>query len=194
MTMRHGGVVLAGMLALAGCGNPKDANKPNLAKALDKHFVSHCLYVTPSVGLTAYPASIDEGTDTTRFDALAAAGLLTAASASAEHPGPLGIGSVRSETKTYSLTDAGRAVFQPATGGFCAGHYTVKSIESFTAPTPQDGRTVVLVSYTVTPHLENWTTNEAVQDRYGAQFGSVQETTDRATLVLTDDGWVVQGD
>ncbi len=42
--------------------------------------------------------------------------------------------------------------------------------------------------------MENWTTNEAVQDRYEAQFGSVQETTDRATLVLTDDGWVVQGD
>ena len=182
------------VLAVAGCGNEKTASKANFTKALDRHLASHCLFITPSVGLTAYPASIDAGSDTSRFDALAAAGLLAASSSSAEHPGTLGIGTVRTETKTYSLTDAGRAVFQAPTGGFCAGHYDVVSIDGFTAPTASDGRTVSEVNYTVRPEMAAWAANAAVQDRYGAQLAAVHETQDKAELVLLDSGWVVSGD
>ncbi len=186
--------VVACVLAVAGCGDDKTASKANFTKALDRHLASHCLFITPSVGLTAYPASIDAGSDTSRFDALAAAGLLAAASSSAEHPGPLGIGTVRTETKTYALTDAGRAGFRTDTGGFCAGHYEVVSVDGFTAPTASGGRTVSEVSYTVKPDMQGWTANPAVQDRYGAQLAAVHQTQDKAELVLLDSGWAVAGD
>ena len=188
------GLLAACMLAVAGCDGPKTASKSNFTTALDKHFVDHCLYVTPSVGLTAYPASIDVSTDASRFDALASAGLLAASSSSAEHPGPLGLGTVRTQTRTYTLTDAGRSVFQPRTGGFCAGHYEVASIDSFTAPTPKDGKTVSDVAFTVTPRMADWASNPAVQDRYGTQLSAVHGTQDHAELVLLDSGWAVSGD
>ena len=192
--MKTGRWLMAGVLAVAGCGDEKTASKENFSKALDRHLASHCLFITPSVGLTAYPASIDAGTDTSRFDALAAAGLLAASSSSAEHPGPLGIGTVRTETKTYSLTDAGRSAFQAGTGGFCVGHYEVVSVDGFTAPTASGGRTVSEVSYTVKPDLADWAANPAVQDRYGAQLAAVHQTGDKAELVLLDSGWAVSGD
>ena len=185
------------LLALASCGSPKAANDANFKTALDKHFADHCLFITPSVGLTAYPATIDAATDTTRFDALVSAGLLTASAASTEHPGPLGIGTTRSESKTYALTDAGRTAFKGkagANGGFCAGHYDVASVDSFTAPTASGGTTVSQVTFTVDPHWQGWVSNPAVQDRYGAQLSKVQQTQDHATLVQMDNGWAVQDD
>ncbi len=186
--------LVASITALTGCSSPKTASKANFTAALDRHFADHCLFVTPSVGLTAYPASIDAATDASRFDALASAGLLAASSSSAEHPGPLGIGSVRNETKTYTLTDAGKSVFQPSTGGFCAGHYDVASIDGFTAPTARDGRTVSEVTFTVTPSMASWTSNPAVQQRYGTQLAAAHGTQDHAELTLLDTGWVVSGD
>ena len=185
------------LLSLASCGSPKAANDANFKAALDKHFADHCLFISPSVGLTAYPATIDAATDTTRFDALVSAGLLTASAASTEHPGPLGIGTVRSTSKTYALTDTGRSAFHGdagATGGFCAGHYDVASVDGFTAPTASSGVTVSQVSFTVDPQWQAWVSNPAVQDRYGAQLSKVQRTQDHATLVQMDSGWVVQGD
>ena len=181
--------VLLLVLAVAGCDDAKTANKTNFKAALDKHFAAHCLYVTPSVGLATYPASIDASTDSSRFDALASAGLLAVSSSAAEHPGPLGIGTIRTETKTYTLTDAGKSVFQPSTGGFCAGHYEVVSVDGFTAPTPQGGRTVSEVDFTVSPQMASWVSNPAVQARYGAQLSAVQGTHDKAELVLLDSGW-----
>ncbi len=185
------------LFALAACGSPNAANDANFKAALDKHFSSHCLFISPSVGLTAYPATIDASTDASRFDALVAAGLLTASVASNEHPGPLGIGTTRSTSKTYALTDAGRTAFNGdagANGGFCAGHYDVASVDNFTAPTANGGETVSQVTFTVDPHWESWVSNPAVQDRYGAQLTKVQRTQDHATLVQMAKGWVVQGD
>ena len=182
---------------LAGCGSPRDASKANFKTALDGHFAHHCVYVSPAVGLTAYPATVDDGTDTSRFDALVSAGLLTAAQATDEHSGPLGIGTVRTTRKTYDLTALGKSEYRTDTaagGGFCAAHYDVVSVDSFTAPTANNGVTVSQVNFTVAPHLEPWTANPAIQDRYGAQLANVKQTADHATLVLTDKGWVVQGD
>ena len=188
---------LAALVALASCGNPRAANDANFKTALDSHFAAHCVYVSPSVGLTAYPASIDSGTDTSRFDALVSAGLLSAATSTAEHPGLLGIGTTRTETRTYALTDAGRAAYRTDTsagGGFCAGHYTVVSVDGFTAPTASNGRTVAQVTFTVDPHLDGWVSTPAVQDRYGAELTAIRRTADHATLVLADKGWTVLGD
>ena len=184
------------LASLASCGDPHAASDATFKAALAKHFAAHCIFVTPSVGLSAYPATIDAATDTSRFDALVSAGLLTSAAASAERPGPLGLGTVRTTTKTYALTAAGQSAFHadPATGGFCAGRYDVASVDGFTAPTPSDGRTVSQVTYTVEPHLDAWTSNPAVQDRYGARLASVRRTQDHATMVLLGDGWVPSDD
>ena len=188
---------LAALVALASCGNPRAANDANFKTALDSHFAAHCVYVSPSVGLTAYPATVDDGTDTSRFDALVSAGLLTAAQATDEHSGPLGIGTVRTTRKTYDLTALGKSEYRTDTaagGGFCAAHYDVVSVDSFTAPTANNGVTVSQANFTVAPHLEPWTANPAIQDRYGAELTAIRRTADHATLVLADKGWTVLGD
>ena len=196
-TLRRAALPASLLLALAACGSPTAASKANFEAALDKHYADHCLFISPSVGLTAYPATIDAATDTSRFDALVSAGLLTASAASTEHAGVLGIGTTRSESKTYALTDAGRAAFHGdagAAGGFCAGHYAVASVDGFSAPTASGGVTVSQVTFTVDPHWQAWVANPAVQDRYGGQLSQVQRTQDHATLERMSDGWVVQGD
>lgn len=47
-------LALVPVLAVAGCGSRKDANKANFAKALDAHFASHCIaaQLTSATGST----------------------------------------------------------------------------------------------------------------------------------------------
>ena len=190
--MRIRGAVLAPLVALAACGDPHAASKDNFRRALVAHFHDHCIFVTPSVGLAAFPVTVSEESETTRFDALASAGLLTSRAQASEHPGPLGIGTVRDVSKTFDLTDRGRALFQngaPDERGFCAGHYRVDDVASFTAPHDENGAVTSDVTFTVTPVMEPWVANADVQARYGDQLAEIKPTTDRTTLVRTDKGW-----
>ena len=190
--MRNRGRALVLLAALAGCGDPKAANKDRLSHALTAHFHDHCIFVTPSVGLNTFPVTVSEQSETGRFDALVSAGLLTAAARADEHPGPLGIGTVRDQSKTYGLTVQGRALFQDGAEnnrGFCAGHYKVDDVLGFTPPRAENGQTTSDVTFTVTPVMEPWVGNADVQARYGDQLAEVKPTTDRATLVQTEKGW-----
>lgn len=192
-------VALAACLvaSLAGCGDRKAANKDNFKQALAAHFRDHCIFVTPSVGLNAFPVSVSDDAETARFDALVHAGLLVSKAAANEHSGPLGIGTVREQQKTYTLTDKGRGLFQdgaPGERGFCAGHYKVTEIEGFTQPADEAGRQVSNVTFDVTPDMESWVEDKAVQARYGNELAQVKPTTDHAKLVLTDKGWVPASD
>ena len=185
---------LALLATLAGCGDPKAASKSNFKDALTTHFHDHCIFVTPSVGLNAFPVTVSQDSETGRYDALVSAGLLTAKAQASEHPGLLGIGTVREQSKTYDLTDTGKSLFQngaPSDRGFCAGHYTVTDVESFTPPATIDGQTRSTVTFDVTPDLADWVKNADVQGRYGDQLAAVKPTTDHATMVQTDKGWAV---
>ncbi len=185
---------IALLAALAGCGDPKAANKDNFKQALAAHFHDHCIFVTPSVGLNAFPVTVSQDSETGRYDALVSAGLLTSKAQASEHPGLLGIGTVREQSKTYDLTAQGHALFQdgaPSDRGFCAGHYQVDDVQSFTPPATTDGRTASTVTFDVTPNLADWVKNADVQARYGDQLAAVKPTTDHATLVQTDKGWAV---
>lgn len=189
--------MLFGMLALAACGDKKAASAENFKAALTDHFQHHCIFITPSVGLAAFPVTVTGDDDTARYDALVDAGLLSASGTASEHPGLLGIGTVRTQSKVYALTDKGKSLFQngdAADRGFCAGHYQVDSVGQFTQPAPQDGTTVSTVNFTVTPQLEDWVSNPSVQSRYGAQLAQLHRTDDHAKLVLTNDGWKVAPD
>ncbi len=185
---------LALLAALFGCGDPKAANKDNFKQALAAHFRDHCIFITPSVGLNAFPVSVSEQSETGRYDALVSAGLLTAKEQAVEHPGLLGIGTVRDQSKTYDLTAQGKSLFQngaPSDRGFCAGHYQVDDVQGFTTPATTGGSTTSSVTFDVTPGLADWVKNADVQARYGDQLAVVKATTDHATLVQTDKGWVV---
>lgn len=138
--------------------------------------------------------TVSQDSETGRYDALVSAGLLTAKAQASEHPGLLGIGTVREQSKTYDLTDTGKSLFQngaPSDRGFCAGHYTVTDVESFTPPATIDGQTRSTVTFDVTPDLADWVKNADVQGRYGDQLAAVKPTTDHATMVQTDKGWAV---
>ena len=182
------------LAALAGCGDPKAANKDNFRQALAAHFRDHCIFVTPSVGLNAFPVSVSEASETDRYDALVSAGLLTVKEQAVEHPGPLGIGTVRDQSKTYDLTVQGKTLFQDGAAnerGFCAGHYQVDDVQGFTPPVSTGGGMSSSVTFDVTPNLADWVKNPEVQARYGDQLAAVKPTTDHAVLVQTDKGWVV---
>ncbi len=196
MTHSRTTMILAPMLALAACGDPKVASNANFKHALADHYANHCIFIAPSVATATYPVSIDTGSDTTRFDALVSAGLLTASDSSAEHPGTLGIGTVHTDTRTYSLTEAGKTAYHAggAASGFCAGHYDVTSIDGFTQPTASNGRTVSDVSFTLSPAMAGWVANPAVQQRYGQALAAIHGAKDHTTMVLMDHGWEVASD
>lgn len=187
-------VSLALLAALAGCGDPKAANKSNFKDALATHFHDHCIFVTPSVGLDAFPVTVSQDSETGRYDALVSAGLLTSKGQASEHPGLLGIGTVREQSRTYDLTATGKSLFQDGAAndrGFCAGHYQVDDVQGFTPPATTGGETSSVVTFDVTPILADWVRNPDVQARYGDQLAAVKPTTDHATLVQTDKGWAV---
>ena len=191
----HTRLILAASLlaSLAGCGDPKAANKTNFKSVLADHFAHHCIFVTPSVGLNAFPVTVSDASETGRYDALVSAGLLTSRSQATEHPGVLGIGTVREQSETYDLTPTGRSLFQNGAGendrGFCAGHYLVDDVRDFTPPATSGGQTMSDVTFDVTPQLADWVKNADVQARYGDELAAVKPTADRATLVQTDKGW-----
>lgn len=186
---------LALLAALSGCGDTRSASKSNFKDALATHFHDQCIFVTPSVGLNAFPVTVSQDSETDRYDALVSAGLLTARAEASEHPGLLGIGTVRDQSKTYDLTALGKSLFQNGAAndrGFCAGHYQVDDVRGFTTPVSSaDGRTTSDVTFDVTPNLADWVRNADVQARYGDQLAAVKATVDRTTLVQTDKGWVV---
>lgn len=185
-------------LALAACGDNKTASKDNFKTALDKHFQNHCIFITPSVGVTAFPVTVEDNSDKARYNALVSAGLLTESSKTIEHPGPLNIGTVKTEQDTYDLTSSGKSTFQHGQGasdtGFCAGHYTVGEVTSFTPPASQNGQTVSEAQYTLQPTMASWVSTTAVQDRYGSELAQAKATSDHSTMVLGNDGWKVAGD
>ncbi len=187
------GIVL--LAALAGCGDPKAASKSNFKSVLADHFAHHCIFVTPSVGLNAFPVTVADESEIGRYDALVSAGLLTSHAQASEHPGVLGIGTVREQSHTYDLTDKGRSLFQNGAAendrGFCAGHYQVDDVRDFTPPADVNGRTSSDVTFDVTPELSDWVKASEVQARYGDELAHVTPTADRLTLVRDDHGWTV---
>jgi hypothetical protein len=172
---------IAGALVLlgSGCGDKREMSKQNFAHVLNEDYSANadCLFTKP----IPYPFEM-QTSDTLlgdvhkKLDALTAAGLLTRTS----HDGNL----------RYELTLTGQQV--PGNGRFCYGKRQVTSVDNYSNPTEFHGNRFTKVEYHfVEKGSPDWAKVNAIQTAFPAVAKAVAgEPVDKATLVLTDDGWV----
>ena len=191
-----GGVVCAGLLLVAGCSGKKDATKDNFKKAIGNYYNAHpeCVWANP----VKFPVEADpnKGDQTSGYDALTDAGLLTRTSAQKK---VFIFGS--KQVNDYDLSDKGRSTWtpdstQPGYGNFCYGHRDVTAVDNFVANGEKNGQSVASVDYHYTVSgIAGWADSTEMKTAFptiqAEQSGS---KVDKATLVLTDDGWQVSHD
>ena len=178
--IHRAGTALTVGLLLAGCNGYKAATPKNFTQALNVYYGNNddCLF--PSAIRFPYEASTTNGDKDPRkpgLDALAAAGLLKSLEDRDIH------------VKRYELTTYGQRV-PPR---FCYGHRVVTSIDGFTPPAAVDGQQTTKVDYHYKMmDVPGWSDSDAIRKAFPAfakaTSGSAQ---DRATLMLTQNGWRV---
>jgi len=138
----------------ASCDSPKDANKANFTKALNEHFSKECQMVSVGLEETPFPRKIQMNgfSDTTHYDTLVDAGLLTSKPDTAMAKDLFGNNPRLVPAKTYDLTAEDKTQLQSQKGvfggisGFCAVRYKVASINNFTPPQNAMGQTISQVA------------------------------------------------
>lgn len=137
---------------------------------------------------------------TRQYEALVDIGLLEVESGSAEVVPLFSRTAVRVPTKVYTLTPQGEKAL--VTGpknflggrsqGFCAGHYRVDDIVSFSEPSQAMGYTISQVTYHFSPNaVMDWVTKDTIAaafPRLSKQLEKHQQ--DKVALILMNDGWV----
>jgi len=183
------------LAVLTGCTDKKAATDSNFETALN-HFVAHerrCIALEDSTFLTK-PQPADAG-----LDLLVTAGMFTKTAAANDASGrPL---------FQYALTSKGKATRtefvamngQPRVGYLCSGRLVIDKIYSFTEPADNQGVHQSQVTYaTKLVDIPSWAQDPAFQKQY--QFFEpvatrvAQGAKERQTMVLTSEGWKVQGD
>lgn len=189
-----GAVVCAGVLLTAGCSSKKDATKDNFKKAIGNYYNAHpeCVWSSP----VKFPIEADpnKGDQSAGYDALTDAALLTRTAA--QKSGFLGIGS--KQVNDYDLSDKGRSTWtpdstQPGYGNFCYGHREVTAVDNAATAGDKNGQSIANVDYHYTVSgVANWAESTEIKTAFptiqAVQSGA---KVDKATLVLTDDGWQV---
>ena len=174
----------AGTVMAAGCADSRVASKENLADALNHDYSDSqdCLFARPM----PFPYEValsDKMLSETRhrLDALAEAGLLE-----------------REQTQQngdtvnrYVLTAAGSRT--EGKGRFCYGRRQVTSVEKFTPPVDYRGMPLTKVEYHfVLKNPPSWAKKDEVRNAFPMVAKSMSdEPVDQATLMLTNDGWVL---
>jgi len=193
-------------VALAGCGDPKEATKANFKQGLNAFFDKNCALLTPTrltVNLlgqspTTFPIIIQTAPmanpDTPRLVALAASGLL--------HQGAeqttVNMFRQVEVSKPYTLTDKGKALWKPSNAmgqgspaGFCAGHMQVDDVDSFTDPVVQGGMKVSTVSFRAHTVYDAWTQAPDVQEAFRNELSHTAPAPLTLLMVLMSDGWTI---
>jgi hypothetical protein len=167
-------------LVLGGCNGFKKATPENFSRELNIYYSNHddCLF--PSAIRFPYEASTAGGDTDQRkkgLDALADAGLLKSLEDKDIH------------VKRYELTTYGSHV-PPR---FCYGHRVVTSIDSFTPPATVNGQQTTQVDYHYKMmDVPGWANSDEIRKAFPAFAKSTSANAqDRATLVLTMNGWRV---
>ncbi len=188
------GITVCAALMLAGCSHKKDATKENFKTAIGNYYNAHpeCVWTSP----VKFPVQADpnKGDQTEGYDALTDAGLLTRTPEQTK--GFLGLGS--KQVNDYDLSSKGRSTWspdqtQPGYGNFCYGHRDVTSIDNFVTSGDANGQTIANVDYHYTVSgVADWANSTEMKTAFptiqAEQSGS---QVDKATLVLTNDGWMV---
>jgi hypothetical protein len=176
-------------LALAaGCASKKDATKDNFKAAINTYYSAHpeCLWSTT----VKFPTRADtsDTSKTAGFDALTDQGLLAR---QADSRKVFIFGS--KEVSDYDLTDKGRAAWtadpqNPGSGNFCYGHRDVTTVDDLTA----NGGTATADYHYQLGGVAPWADNAELKTAFPTvQANLAGPLSDKASLTLTDNGWVV---
>lgn len=211
--MRNLHLLAAAALCLSSCDNPKSASKNHFAAALNQAYTHQplCLAVGngnvvaanqpeknfEKVYFSATPGGFSFGDPLSQFDALAAAGFYDKGQDTILAATLFGQGRPQNVT-VYTITKAGQAASAVAEGPvadmrhrqFCYGMLKVKKIIDYTEPTAAMGSTVSEVRHTTeVQNRAKWSEAPAVLSAFPEIPTSVDEHTQTATLVLTNEGW-----
>jgi hypothetical protein len=176
-------------LALAaGCSSKKDATKANFKDSINTYYAAHpeCLWSTT----IKFPTRSDtsDSSKTIQYDALTDQGLLTRQQDSRK----VFIFGTK-QVNDYDLSDKGRTAWtgdpqQPGSGNFCFGHRDVTSIDDFTT---NGGSATVNYHYQL-GGVASWADNAEIKTAFPiVQADLASPLSDKATLTLTDNGWVL---
>jgi hypothetical protein len=174
----------AGAVLATGCGDTRAASKENLAYALNHDYSANedCLFAKAMP--FPYEVAMNDkllAETRRRLDALSEAGLL-------EREQEIANGTT---VNRYVLTAAGSRT--EGKGRFCYGRREVTSVEKFTAPVDYDGKPLTKVEYHfVLKGAPGWAKQDEVRNAFPMVAKSMaEEPVDEATLMLTQDGWVL---
>lgn len=183
------GVLGAAMLA-SGC-KKNTVDKDAFKSALNKYVstTQQCLWSAP----VKLPAQADASDDqqTKGFDALTDAGLLTRKAVEKKR---FLVGS--KQANDYDLSDKGRTAWtadasQPGYGNFCYGHPEVTSIDSYSPPADNATQYTVNYHYGVSS-LPEWANSAEMKAAFPKLDAATAPQAGTATLVKSDNGWLVQ--
>jgi hypothetical protein len=179
-------------LVMLSAGCKKNAvDKAAFKSSLNNYLASkqQCLWDAP----VKMPAQADASKDeqTKGFDALTDAGLLTRKAVEKKR---FLIGS--KQANDYDLSDQGRASWtadttQPGYGNFCYGHPEVATVDSYTPEADNATQYTVAYRYQVSG-LPGWANSAEMQTAFPKLNGASAPQTGSATLVKSNDGWLVQ--
>ena len=203
--------LLATILAVSACSNPRTASEANFKAAIQGYFASAkqaCLDFPMDFPQDRMEGYYDFEDRSRLFDELVAVGFLRSEPVqkhvrknlfSFTFPGR------KPEMKTisgkrYSITEAGMVAGGPSPGAigasFCYGSYEVRDVTNFTEPAVALGKTISTVSYTFAAEdIADWARNSELLrgefPRLVRDLKSLEEPiNDEAVLILTRNGWV----
>lgn len=196
-------VPLALLATLLGCSDDRQATEAGLRQAaqtwLDSQY-PHCFVISSFPTRTR---DFDVDGNNKALHALAQVGVVSEKEiARTEVPARLWQPARTDIYYAYALTDEGRKYYKAdagdsKAGGLCFGKAQVTTIEQFTEPTEQAGRTVSKVTYRYrVSELPAWAGDASVQASVkglGQAFDSSRQPLEAtASMALTEQGWVQQ--
>ena len=189
-------VILCCSVLAVGCTSKKAASKANFKTAIGNYYNAHpaCIWSSP----VKFPQEVSAGDDnqTSGYDALYGAGLLTRTT---QQKKEFLFGS--KQVTVYDLSSKGRSVYtpdesQPGYANFCFGHRDVTTIDNFTTSNDNNGDQVANVDYHYAiDGIPDWAKTGQMQTAFPTiQADAAGSKVAQATLIDTKSGWQVSHD
>lgn len=193
-------VAAAGLaLVLAACGSAKDANKSNFRKAIQAYLDTQAGLCVPlpsaKIPFTLMHKREFMQEPVEKADALVEAGLLTSRKIEAkgqftDRLQPANEYQITALGKKYLVDSGAASGFSRA--AFCTGKFSVVEVENFTEPGDMMGVKVSQVHFRYKVQAAaDWIQSAKLRELHADLSKQAQgETSAKATLILTNDGWV----